>query len=39
MYNKERVKIILSEWFEIKTGIVLSDETLNKLINDITETK
>lgn len=39
MYNKERVKTIVSEWFEFKTGIVLSDETLSKLVDDITETK
>lgn len=39
MYNKERIKTIVSEWFEFKTGIVLSDETLSKLVDDITETK
>lgn len=39
MYNKERVKTIVSEWFEFKTGIILSDETLSKLVDDITETK
>ena len=39
MYNKERIKIIVSEWFEFKTGIILSDETLSKLVDDITETK
>ena len=39
MYNKERVKIIVSEWFEFKTGIILSDETLSKLVDDITKTK
>lgn len=39
MYNKERVKTIVSEWFDFKTGIVLSDETLSKLVDDITECK
>ena len=39
MYNKERVKTIVSEWFELKTGIILSDGTLSKLVDDITETK
>lgn len=39
MYNKERIKTIVSEWFEFKTGIILSDETLSKLVDDITETK
>lgn len=39
MYNKERIKTIVSEWFEFKTGIVLSDKTLSKLVDDITESK
>jgi hypothetical protein len=39
MYNKERVKLIVGEWFDFKTGIVLSDETLSKLVDDITHTK
>ena len=39
MYNKERVKRIVSEWFEFKAGIILSNETLSKLVDDITETK
>ena len=39
MCNKERVKTIVSEWFDFKAGIILSDETLSKLVDDITETK
>lgn len=39
MYNKKRVKLIVKEWFELKTGIVLSNKTLRKLVDDITECK
>ena len=33
--NKKRIKIIVREWFEFKTGIILSNKTLNKLVCDI----
>ena len=39
MYNKERIELIVKEWFEFKTGVVLSDDTLSKLVDDITDTK
>ena len=38
MYNKERIELIVKEWFEFKTGVLLSDDTLSKLVDDITET-
>lgn len=37
MYNKERIKAIVSEWFQFKTEIILSDKTLDNLVLDIME--
>jgi len=35
MYNKKRVELIVSEWFELKTGVKLSEKTLSKLVDEI----
>ena len=39
MYNKKRISLIVKEWFELKTAVKLSDDTLSKLVDEITETK
>ena len=31
----DRIELIVKEWFELKTGITLSDETIKKLVDDI----
>ena len=39
MYNKERIKAIVSEWFQFKTAIILSDKKLDNLVEDIMKNK
>ena len=35
--ENSRIELIVKEWFELKTGIELSDETINKIVVDITD--
>jgi hypothetical protein len=35
--GNSRIELIVKEWFELKIGIELSDETIKKIVVDITE--
>ena len=39
MYNTKRIELIVKDWFKLKTGLELSDETISQMVADITETK
>ena len=34
MYNTKRIELIVKDWFKLKTGIELSDETISQMVAD-----